>query len=465
MPFLRDPAWWIAVAIALALRAAPMLVWGWDGSDCTRDECIFKIAARPILDGDGLGLAPRGWLPAPLYPYLLAACAEVLGSFESVKWVQWALTPIQLGVLAALGTRLGGPTHGRSAARWLVGGFAIHPTFVFYVGTMWTETLSTLLLTAWILATLWARDGTARRAVLPGALLALLVLLRGVATWLFPLGMLAFVAPEVLRSGRGAWREGLARRGRHALVMVGTLAALVAPYSVSASARWGGAVVSDATLGHVIGLGNDDFPPVTFDYLNGQLTGDLYARTLARGRSDCPRAGGPVVHDRCEVRRAVAWIREHPDAFVARVPERLAQALNPNTFLTRHVRWGYWPGLPWELKELTVIATAATTVVVVLGGALAVVSRAGGPWGLLCVGTLAYHLAAFSALYGLSRFRLPLEPLLMAELALLLASPGAGLAALRGSPPRLAAAVVLLPALAWLTARYAWTGWPGLASP
>ena len=43
----------------------------------------------------------------------------------------------------------------------------------------------------------------------------------------------------------------------------------VAPYSISASKTHGGFMVTDATAGHVLYLGNNDFPPLTFDYGNG----------------------------------------------------------------------------------------------------------------------------------------------------------------------------------------------------
>src|SRR5262245_31806643 len=110
-------------------------------------------------------------------------------------------------------------------------------------------------------------------------------------------------------------------------------------------------MVTDATVGHVLVLGNNDYPPLTFDFGNGMLTEPLYARWRATGRRFCERDVPPVQSSACEVDAAVEWIREHPSTFVARIPLRLAQMLNPNSFLTRHLRWGYWPGTPWWAKE------------------------------------------------------------------------------------------------------------------
>ena len=72
----RDQVFWAALVVAVALRVIPLLVWGWSGSDCTRDECIYKIVSRPILAGEGLAPAPKHWLPAPGFPYVMAAATR-----------------------------------------------------------------------------------------------------------------------------------------------------------------------------------------------------------------------------------------------------------------------------------------------------------------------------------------------------------------------------------------------------
>lgn len=453
----RDPWFWIAVVIGIGLRVAPLLIWGWASDDCTRDECIYKIAARPILEGKGLGLAPRGWLPAPLYPYALAAMHTAFGSFESIKWFQCALTAPLLWIMYELGRRVGG----LRGARWMALGMAVHPTFVFFAGTMWTETFYTTLLSASVLAIMWARDGTGQRAVVPGIVLGLCVLLRGVATYLAPLYLLTLLAPDTGVLSPDAWRESLKRRKAHAAPFLAALLLSIAPYSMAASSRWNGFVVSDATLGHVIALGNDDYPPVTFDYGIGQLTGRIYARTLQSGRGDCPRGRGPIAHDRCEVDRATAWIADHPAEFVRRIPTRLAQLFNPHSFLTRHVRWNYWPGLPWAAKEILVLFQAFTTILIVGFGTFVGIARSRGPWSIMVAGTIAYHVAIIAIVYGLTRFRIPLEPLWMLYIAAWLGAPGQPIRELRTQPIRLAVALVMTGILCALMSVYFWTGFPG----
>lgn len=463
-PWWRDPWLWGALAVAVVLRALPLLVWGWASDDCTRDECIYKIVARPILQGEGLAPAPKQWLPAPGFPYLMAACHALFGRFEAVKWVHVALSVPTTAVMYGLGWPAlpdAAATARRRAGRLLAFGFAVHPTFVFFAGTMWTETVYTALITAAALAMTWARSGGVGRALLPGVLLGLCVLNRGVATYLAPLFVAALVAPEVLGSSWDTWRAALRRRWRHGAAFVLGALITVAPYSISASQRWGGVVITDATLGHVMALGNDDYPPVTFDYMNGQLTGRLYGTTLRSGRRDCPQRRDPLAHDRCEVDRSLEWIREHPGTFVSRIPMRLAQLFNPHSFLTRHLRWDFWPGIPWALKEALVVLQVLSTALIVLGGTFAAFARARGPLGLLGVGLLAYHVSVIAALYGLTRFRLPLEPFWMLFLAAFLATPAASWARLRARPARALAAVLLTAVLAWLMKWYLWTGFPG----
>lgn len=439
------------VLVALVLRAWPMLWWGWDTEDCTRDECIFRIAARPILEGEAMGLAPRGWLPAPGYPYLLAACAAWFGSMESVKWLQWLSTVPLLWLVRDLARRQGGDvTSDRAVA--LV---ALHPTLAFFVGTLWTESLYTLLLVASVWG--WVRyveRPTDARAALGGAVLGLTVLFRGMATWWLPL---ALVGAGVVWHPEVAWRTTARRWLPYAL----TTAMVVAPWSVSASARYGGWVVSDATLGHVAAMGNDTPPPFTFDYGIGLLTGEQFAATEAQGRGTCPVRHGPLVYDACEKARALRWISTHPWSFVARIPVRWAQLLNPHTFLTRHVLWGFWPGLPWGARMVIVATQAVWTVALVLGAAVGLCLRPLSVGSRAAVGLIAYYFAVIGCLYGISRFRLPLEPLLAIGAADAWVHRRSVWAAAMQAPRRGGATLCLVLGLAGLTATYLSSGFPG----
>lgn len=451
----RDRTLWAALAIGLILRALPMMLWPWDVGDCVRDECIYRSRAGAILDGEGLTTTDKGWLPAPGYPYLLALMKLLFGAFFAVKHLQLGLSLASIVVIYLIGRRIADRRVGRISA-WL---FALHPTLAYFAQTMWIEPVYVFLLLSAILALLWAREGSWQRALLSGGLIGLAVLFRGVATYLPPIFLLAAIWPDQGPLLTGL-RDGLRARWKHGLAFLLAMATVISPWSLYASQRYGGFMVSDATAGHVLFLGNNDFPPLTFDYGNGMLTSSLYARYLRTGRRPCPRNEPPVVSSACEVQATVDWIRENPKTFVDRIPMRLAQLLNPNSFLTRHMRWGYWPGIPFAVKEGLAIGVVFTSFLVMVGGTVGAFARARGPYGVMAVGVVLYTCATIAMAYGMTRFRLPLEAVWIPYVAVFLAYPRATLQSLLASGPRAAGLFITLPPLLALMAWYLPTGFP-----
>ncbi|MBW1877495.1 MAG: glycosyltransferase family 39 protein [Deltaproteobacteria bacterium] len=431
------------------LRVVPLWLWGFRG--CSRDECSYKVLARRIMDGEGL-TPHEHWLWAPGYPYLLAA----FGHFDSVYRVKRLQVALGLAT-AVLVYLLAKRVLGRSAGRWAVFLMALHPTLAFYTGTLWSETVYAFLLTGAAVAMLWAREGQGSRALVPGALLGLCVLFRGVATYMAPIFAIALLWP-----GPGSWREALRARWRHVAILLATVALVVAPYSRSASEQYGGFIVSDASLGQVMYVGNNDFPLTTYEYGNGVLSNRTWTFYYAKGRPHCDHDLSAAEWNRCEVRNGVAWIRDNPGRFLARIPQRLAQLLNPNTFLTRHMRTGKWLGMPWWLKEGLSVLVVLFSLLVVLGGTVGAWARARGAYGALAVGIVVYHLVVVSSLFGLSRFRAPLEPLWIVFLAGLLADPRGTWEALREAPARAVGATLALAALVPLMLWYLSAGFPML---
>jgi hypothetical protein len=448
----RAQAWWraldpglrAAIIAGLLLRVALLALFP---SGCTRDECTYIGLAESIVNGGGYRDSKVGWVWAPLYPHLLALCDVVLVDPHAMKGVQTALWPVMAWVMFALGVRLDGARAGRVAA-WLM---ALHPTQAYFSGTLWSESLYTLLLMGTVLGVLRARDHGPASAAWPGALLGLGILSRGVATYVGPLLWVGLLWP-----GGGP----AVRRARHVVVFALATAVVVAPYSLWASARFGGFMISDATMGQMMWLGNNDFEPVTFDYGNGLLASRVYDAHTDKGRPHCSDALPPAQWNACETANGVAWIKENPEAFVRRMPLRVAQLVNPHTFVTRQVRWGKWDLLPWALRELVVLWVAAWSFFVMIGGTIAICLVGRGPYLWIAASTVAYHVAAIAALAGLSRYRVPLEPLWMLPLAVALANPAAARAGLK-QPIRVVAAVLLVAALLPLMLWFFPTGFPG----
>lgn len=428
--------WW-TLALAVLLRAVPLLVWG--DASCTRDECTYVQIADRLQAGHGM-TGSAGWIWAPGYPAYLALHGWLFGSYLAARASQILVAAVVTVLVYALGQRLFDRPTARAAALL----YAASPSLAFYAVSLWSETLYTATLLGALLALAAARDRrTIGSALGLAALLAACVLLRGIATYLLPGFVLAIV-----------WRRLGDRAARaQVLALVAGTVALVAPYSAYMSVKYGGLVVSDRTLGQVMWLGNNDFPPLVFDHGYGRETRAAIRAHVAEGRPHCAPQNEPVRRDRCETRAGLEWIADHPGEFVARVPVRLAQTLAPHSFLTRHLRWSKWPGMPGWLAEVLIVLGAAASLVAIVAGALGMATYGRGLLGALAIGTVAYHLAAVAVTAGMSRYRVPVEPIAIVYAAAVLVRPAATIAALRARPLRSAIAIAvlagLLPVVLW----------------
>lgn len=436
-------AWW-ALLVGIYLRVLPLAVW--QNMLCVRDECAYLLLAKRIASGLGMTPTATGWLWAPGYPALLATHAWAFDAPATIKGLQVFASFIGLILTYKLARQVGG----RRAARVAIWLGALSPTFVFFSAMLWSEAIYTPLLLGALAALGWARAGGAARALAPGALVGFCVLFRGVATYMLPIFALGLVWQR--------WREP---RAWVSIAALGLGAALiVAPYSASATARWGGTVISDRTLGQMMWLGNNDFAPMTFDYGNGTLSERQYATTAAMGRPHCAFDGDPVAWDTCEVQAGLDWIRRNPEVFVQRIPVRLAQILNPNSFLTRHLRWGKWRGTPdWVVDGLCAL-TVVWSGLAVIGGAVGLFARGRSWLAVVTAGVVLYHLAAIGLLAGLSRYRVPLDALLLLWSAALIAHLPADLRSLWNTPWRMVGCLLTLGVLVPLFLRYLPAGFP-----
>lgn len=445
-PAYKDPWLWSAIGVAFLLRMLPMVIWGEGG--CMRDECAYAGLATGIVDGKGLQPAQR-WLWAPLYPYLLAAWSLV-ANITSFKRVQVVLSLVNLALLYGIGERFSSKRVARITA-WL---FALHPTLIYFSGRLWTEAIFLFLLTAAIALVPWVRDGRPWRGSALGATLAACALTRGMGVYLAPIFVLALIWTSE------GWALSLRRYGKHAAIAAIATVLSIAPYSYTASTTHGGFIISDVTLGEVAFNGNNDFPAPTWDLGNGLVGADTLARVLDSGRAHCSSSLSVVQAKDCEVANAKQWVLDNPGEFVRRIPLRWAQLLNPNSFLTRHIRIGLWRGLPYWVRDLLAFAVLFTSVLLTFGGTLGLIGRGKGQLGVLSVGLALYVFAVVGCLFGVSRFRLPLVPLWLLWTAVFLASPRATLQTIARSRWRLTVAIATVLTLIPLVGWFALAGFP-----
>lgn len=457
----------LLVLITISLRLMVTLAWPFEF--CVRDECMYMNIADRMSQGLGM-TASNGWIWAPGYPALLALHKLVTSQVGTIEVTQAFISGIAALLLFSI-TRRVYPDPGRErpayVAAWLYG---LSPTFIFFSASMWSEVFYGFFLLLAIhraLVASQALDETSgepllfqlrqlmsapwfRASILAGILVGLCVLLRGVATYMLPIFAFGLL-----------WRRF---RSKTAWVAAGLLflsgVLTVAPYSAYASHKFKAFVITDRTLGQMMWLGDNEYPPITFDWGNGELSEDDFEDHVSDGRPHCAGKRNPIERDNCETAAGKKWIRENPGEFLRRVPLRLAQTYNPHSFLTRHLRQGRWHGFPGWGRELLCALVVGWSFVTVLGGALGVWTRRGGFYRVIVVLTLLYHLAAIGCVAGLTRYRVPLDMVWMPFAAVFLASPLQALRELSSSVWRIVGTLLTFLILASLLLWFLPAGFP-----
>lgn len=461
MKWYRDRQLWVALTLGTLLRVVPALIWLDDG--CVRDECTYIKLSERFAGGEGMTTS-AGWLWAPGYPVLLGIARIITGYASTIKGVQVFAAAVNAVLVYLLAARAFAGREGKNLLRprriamWL---YVTSPHIAFFATRLWSETLySTVLLSA-LLLLLVARDRVANAAqasralgmaALVGGMIGVCVLFRGVATYMLPIFMVGMVWQHFRQPK--AWAQA-------ALVAMAA-ACVVAPYSIHASQKFGGRIISDRTMGQMMWLGNNDFEPITFDYGNGKLSKRAFNRTRKQGRAPCGDKGAAIERDTCQTQAGIDWIKSNPDEFVRRMPMRVAQLMNPHSLLTRHLRWGRWPGMHQAADEIIVLVGCVHSLAVMLLGAFGLATRGRGSQALVIGGILVYHCAAIALLAGLSRYRVPLEALLIIYTAGVLSAPGLALQEMWASRMRwrLALMVLVMAIVTPLCLYYLPAGWP-----
>ena len=432
------------------LRGLPLLVWiqTWP---CVRDECTYLRLAERMAAGDGM-TSSVGWLWAPGYPALLAIAEFLTGWGSNIKVAQLVVSTILIAFMFRLGKQLSGSER---VGLWAAGLYALSPTQIFFAQSLWSECFygGLLLVAFWLFNRLQRLSDNAKQqlktAAQIGALVGLCVLFRGVATYMLPIFMVAIVWGRLRQLE--AWKQAAA-------LLIGAVL-VVAPYSLYISSKFDRRIISDRTMGQMMWLGNNDFAPVTFDWGNGQLSRYDFKQHTDIGREPCGSRRDAMEREDCQTENGAEWIRNNPEEFVRRMPLRVAQLLNPHSFLTRHLRWGYWRGLPQLVDEILIVWNVLWNLVVLWVGVTGLCARGRAGRGILIGGILLYHVAAISVLAGLTRYRVPLEPLLMLYAAGVLAEPKESWAMFKNAKWRLAVWGVCAAAGIPLTLYFLPVGW------
>ena len=339
-----------------------------------QDTPDYDEIARNLLSGAGFvshenwfGHPVRSWR-APGYPLMLAAVYGVAGpDHQAVRLVQAILGAATVVLVYLLALRV------RPSAASLAGlAAALYPPLLASANEVMSECLFTGLLVAALWAAVEGRHRSGRRWALgTGALIALAGLTR-------PVGLLA--APAVLavaawedRAALGAWLR------RWALPLGAGLVVTLAPWTAR-NAFVHGAFVPVATHGgFIVARSNADRP----DWRRPD------GWRIDRGEFEA--VPGEVERDRRWLRQGLGWIAGHPIEYLRLAAERFlrfwyffqpgynaAFVLAAPFWVCGLMRWGRSPGFRYPAAVFVLSAAVFCFV-----------------------------------LYGSTRFRLPLEPLLL----------------------------------------------------
>ena len=162
---------------------------------------------------------------------------------------------------------------------------------------------------------------------------------------------------------------------------------------------------------------------MTFDWGNGATSNFAYERKKKHNSYSCPprpKKKNPKIRNTwsmkrqdCLINQGFDWIRANPFAFLSRAPVRVAQMMTPHSFLTRHLRSGGWRGLSEWWDEILIIWSASISLLVLWAGCIGLIKNRMEKIAQLSVMIVLYHVFCISLLAGLSRYRVPLEPLFM----------------------------------------------------
>ena len=391
------------------------------------DERQYAALAESLLAGRGFAW-PSGELTSlrpPLYPAFLAGLWSVtgVGALQAVRVVQIALALLTAVVAFEIGRRAFDRRAGLIAAAvvWL------YPPLLYLNFTILTETLFTLLLTAFVLlAVVVVQERRPGAAIACGVALGLAALTRSVL-WPVPL-LLCPLLVLLLQTS-------LARRVALSALVLAGYAVVVGPWAVRNTRLQGVVTIVDTMGGMNLRMGNYEHTPEDRMWDAVSMAGEKSWVFPLTQQAMTDKLAAPMSEGQKEKwaqRLAVEYIVAHPATTLRRAAIKFSDLWGLERSFLAAVQQDVYvlPGwLGGTLALLMVLSSAALIL-----SAAAGVWLARPDWRVHVVLLLPVVLvtAVHTIVFGHSRYHLPLVPVL--------AVFSAGL--LRAGPPR-----------AWVAAR------------
>jgi 4-amino-4-deoxy-L-arabinose transferase-like glycosyltransferase len=395
----------VAAALLVGLAARLFALWFFAPSNPVADEIEYWYRASSMVAGrDVVGEDKRP--PGSIWWYAL-----FLRTFGEDRRAAQAANIVAGVAVVAIAAMLGRRFGGHRTMNWTAWAAALHPTFVIYSVSLWSEPLYTALALGGLL--LLASGSSARIPLVAcGALFGAAALTREVGIFLPAVAGIWFVSRG--GPGRSAWP-------RVALVCVGFAAVLV-PWTIRQNEGSNVPVLVSRTTWKNLYVGNAPFPKNENRVSQRAGAGTLYREYTSLGKDLEEREAKAK-----EI--ALAAIRERmplwpAEKFVEAVPALLTPNALPVARLLARPEDPGWGGNSAYVTELD--GTAAEplrdvlawtivlvwTVIVLAGAAGLALAHGGAPVGLFLL-FIGFHVLPTVITFGTSRFRLPFEPLLL----------------------------------------------------
>lgn len=371
------------------------------------DEIYYAQVARNLALGEGhhyhdaFGVDLRAWRP-PGHPFVLSRwlsadrAAQVDETVESVLPLlgfQIVLGSLLVGAVWWLGWSLfGARTAGMAGLA-----AAVYPNLVVFSHSLWSETLTALLLAlALVAAVRWRTTPTAGLAVATGLAVGFAALTREVALGVgFALGVWWWLEADASQRPRAR---------RHALLVLAVALAVVAPWTVR-NARVLDAFVPVSTVGwFAAGEGN------TFESSNWLADrGPMHVEYTARYFTTPDELARVEVARRWALERIAA---EQPGWVLRKGLREGALLLSPDSYLRYKIDAGAYGDVGAGLRMALVVTIGAAWLGLAVLSALGI-AIAAPPQRHLVLLVLAVPACLHFLTNATSRFRAPWLPLLL----------------------------------------------------
>ncbi len=370
------------------------------------DEHVYVSFARVLAETGEY----RELFRPPLYPALLAAVFGLGGGLAAARFAQVVLATASVYLVHRLARR----EHGARVGLLAAGLVAFDPVLLGFSHLLWSETLFIFLLLLGLDRMLSDPDAERRLPWLgAGASLGLAALTRPqILTFLpFLLGWL------VWRARRGE-RERAAVAG--ALLALATFACVL-PWSLRNLHNTGSFVLVDTNAAYNLLVASE--PSAAFvdkdDHWSlrwGLVEGTAYPR-LSRAH--------PALAQRRALARSFQEIRAAPGRFATKSAWEAQHLWTLDSFVLRHLRNGwYGADVPTAVAVLAVPLCAGASLLLFVAGLLGIVAQPAAPLRAVSALALVHATLVFGLSYSLSRYAVPLRPLLACGAAWLLLHPG-----------------------------------------